>query len=269
MFRTACQHARNFTWPVVISRRTVGGECTSGIGTIVIVNDEGWFITAAHILQLLIDMTVEEANTRSLQTSIAAINNDSRLNNKERRRKLAQIGYLKSDAVDKWSVWWGNDAAKIAPDPNTLLLPVDIAIGRLASFGPVKINKFPKFRKSSKDFEQGASLCRIGFPFWDMKPVWNDTTNAFTLTQLMPLPLFANEGILSRMSQTFLVDQTGNPIPNAFPLKCIETSNAGILGQSGGPIFDINGTVWGIQTSTISYELDLNTEGKQYYNVGV
>jgi hypothetical protein len=269
MFRAACEHARNFTWPVVISRRTIGGECSSGIGTIVIINDEGWFITAAHIMQLLVDMTVQEANTRSLRDSIAAINNDSKLNNKERRRKLAQIGHLQSDAIDRWSVWWGMDDIKAAPDPSTMLLPVDIAIGRLASFGSVTINTFPRFRKPQKEFEQGASLCRIGFPFWDMKPVWNDVNNAFNLTQIMPLPLFANEGILARMSQTILVDETGKPLPNLYPFKCIETSNAGILGQSGGPIFDQKGVIWGIQTSTVSYELDLKTEGKQYYNVGV
>ena len=270
MFRAACERARNFTWPVVISRRTIGGECTSGIGTIVILNDEGWFITAAHIMQLLVDMTAQEANTRSMQARIAAVENDLTLNHKERRRKLAQIGYLKSDSVDKWSTWWGQDGITLSADPGRMLLPVDIAVGRLASFGTAQIKEFPKFKKSLTDFEQGASLCRLGFPFWDMKPVWNAANNAFNLTQFMPLPLFANEGVLARMSMTVLLDETtGKHVTTAYPLKNIETSNAGILGQSGGPIFDVNGTLWGIQTSTVSYELDLNTEGKQYYNVGV
>jgi hypothetical protein len=264
MFRAACQRARNFTWPLVISRRTVDGECTSGIGTMVILNEEGWFITAAHILQLMADMTAEEANTRNIQSTIDAINNDSGLSNKERRRKLAQIGPLKSDAAVRWSAWWGGDGIQPAPDPNKALLPVDIAIGRLSSFGQFKVSEFPKFKRNLTDFEQGASLCRLGFPFWDMKPVWDEAKNNFVLTQPTPLPLFANEGVLARMSQMVLFDQNGNPVSTAYPLKTIETSNAGILGQSGGPIFDQNGSVWGIQTSTVSYELDLKTEGKQY-----
>jgi hypothetical protein len=68
-----------------------------------------------------------------------------------------------------------------------------------------------------------------------------------------------------------MIDATGKPAPDAptFPLKSIETSNPGLLGQSGGPIFDQKGVIWGIQTSTVSYELDLNTAEKQYYNVGV
>jgi hypothetical protein len=271
MFQAACATVRYFTWPVIICRRTIDGECSAGIGTFVVVNKDGWIVTAAHILQLMLQMTLDERRTREFQAQSAAINADQSLNHKERRRKLAQLGHLSSEAADQWSVWWGQDGAQLEPDSDLGLAPVDISVGRLAGFNTSVIKEFPVFKKTAKEFEQGASLCRMGFPLWDVKPEWNDTTNNFNLTQNMPLPLFANEGVLSRMSHTFMVDPSGKPAPDApeFPMKSLETSNPGLLGQSGGPIFDRKGVVWGIQTSTVSYELDLNTEGKQYYNVGV
>jgi hypothetical protein len=61
-----------------------------------------------------------------------------------------------------------------------------------------------------------------------------------------------------------------------FPLLWIETSNPGLKGQSGGPIFDTDGTVWGIQSNTFPYPTgfdpeDPNAKGKklhQFLNAG-
>jgi len=267
VFQAACEIARNYTWPVIISRRTIDGTCSAGIGTFVIVNSDGWIVTAAHILQVMRDVAAEEIQTRQTQDQITSITNDATLNNKERRRRLAAIGHLASDAVDRWSVWWGLDGVNL--EFAVAIEPADIAIAKLSSLS-APIKQFPIFKKSAKEFEQGASLCRLGFPFWDVKPEWNDAAKTFNLTQNVPLPLFANEGVLARMSQIILIDPAGKPVPPPpFPLKTIETSNPGIVGQSGGPIFDRDGVIWGIQTSTVSYEIDLNTKEKQYYNVGV
>ena len=72
------------------------------------------------------------------------------------------------------------------------------------------------------------------------------------------------------MGEFLVVDPAGNPLPAPpFPLRMIETSSPGILGQSGGPIFDVKGTIWGIQSSTASYAFDLKTKEQQYYHVGI
>jgi hypothetical protein len=82
--------------------------------------------------------------------------------------------------------------------------------------------------------------------------------------------VFVNEGILSRMQHMIMIDPAGKLLPPPpFPLSMIETSSAGILGQSGGPIFDKNGTIWGIQSSINAYQLDLKIPVQQYYHVGV
>jgi hypothetical protein len=53
MFSKAVSKVKNFISPVVISYRCYNGTVNSGGGTIVIVNKEGWFISAAHIFRLI------------------------------------------------------------------------------------------------------------------------------------------------------------------------------------------------------------------------
>ena len=48
-----------------------------------------------------------------------------------------------------------------------------------------------------------------------------------------------------------------------MPVRFIETSSPGLRGQSGGPLFDVNGTVWGIQSSTMHYPLGFSPEVNQ------
>ena len=53
MFTEAIARAGKFTIPVVISSRTVAGKCRCEIGAGVVVNPEGWVLTAAHVLALI------------------------------------------------------------------------------------------------------------------------------------------------------------------------------------------------------------------------
>jgi hypothetical protein len=270
VFKKAWMLARGFTRPIVISRKRVDGECEAGLGTYILLNADGWFVTANHIMQLIQNLTAEESQTRQFQAAIAAIEADQNLNRKDRRRKLAQLGHLKSDAVDRWSPWWGLDGVGLVPGTPVYAVPTaDIAVSRLTSLDTSLVPNYPIFKKVSSDDDGGTSLCRLGFPLWDLKPQWDEAAGGFSIVENMPPPVFANEGILARQFEQRITDPAGNIISPPFRLRGFETSNPGLLGQSGGPIFDQNGIVWGVQTATISYQLDLNTPDNQYYNVGV
>jgi hypothetical protein len=84
--------------------------------------------------------------------------------------------------------------------------------------------------------------------------------------------------MITRNLQILTVDPSGNPNePLPFPIKYIETSSPGLKGQSGGPMFDINGVVWAIQAKTIHLPLGFDAEvpGRkghtehQFLNVGL
>jgi S1-C subfamily serine protease len=70
-----------------------------------------------------------------------------------------------------------------------------------------------------------------------------------------PLSMFPNEGIHTRVM--IAVDQ------NNRQTKFLETSSAGLRGQSGGPIFDSAGRVWAIQSKTLSIPLGFAPTVKQ------
>ncbi len=124
--------------------------------------------------------------------------------------------------------------------------------------------------------QPGRSLCRLGFPFHSVQPVFHPERNAFELPPgSIPLPLFPNDGILTRIVEVEVAPPLDPPPP--FKFQFIETSSPGLLGQSGGPIFDQNGTVWGIQSRTVHHPLGFSPPvpgGKpsekehQFMNVG-
>lgn len=89
MFREANAIAHNFTWPVVISRRAVSGKCSAGIGSMIVLNKEGWALTAGHIIQMCAEIEANKNQLDQLEAQIAAINADGSLSNKERRKRLA------------------------------------------------------------------------------------------------------------------------------------------------------------------------------------
>jgi hypothetical protein len=69
MFKDAVRLATAFTRPLVISRKTVSGACGAAIGTFVVVNSEGWIVTAGHNLRQLHQLQDECQITKSRPAS--------------------------------------------------------------------------------------------------------------------------------------------------------------------------------------------------------
>ena len=100
MFRNALKTAMGFTLPIVTSIKTYGGKCGSGVGTCVVVNDEGWIVTAAHVLKSIREISDREEITRAKER---ALSNASRAD-----RRAKKLGPTPDD-IDKWSTWFGSD----------------------------------------------------------------------------------------------------------------------------------------------------------------
>jgi hypothetical protein len=170
MFRKALQIAAQYTWPLVISRKTVGGACSTNIGTLVVINQDGWIVTAGHILSQWHKLSEQVAATNAAQAQHAVIKADSGLTNKERARRLKSIPIGKDDN-DACSASWGRDNVQLMDFrylPATL--PgwgeiIDIGFGRLDPFDPTWVTTYPVFKSPKNNFEPGTSLCKLGFPF--------------------------------------------------------------------------------------------------------
>lgn len=253
MFADANFKARQYTRPVVTSVALANGKVVSSIGAFVVLNDEGWILTAWHIISAFGDLTARQQKHTDFIRARQAIEDDASLNAHLKSKALKKLR-LDSDAVQAFSYWWGGDGATIT-DVHAIT-EVDLAVGRLEPFDPDSVRVYPRIKDPGKPMLPGTSLCKLGFPFHSIEPIFDPVLGAFSLpVGSVPPPFFPIDGILTRN-----VEEGRHP--QGYRLAYIETSSPGLRGQSGGPTFDTQGTIWGIQSKTAFYPLGFSPEVK-------
>jgi hypothetical protein len=269
MFAKAYALASAFTKPVIISVRLYDGTVECNGGAFVIINDEGWIVTAAHLLQSFVVIQQHQKELSAFKARLEAVEKDSALTEKQKRKKLRQL-----QANPRWitnhSFWWGKDGVRI--DSLKVFPEADIAIGQLKPFDKTMDSTYPVFKDPSKGMNPGTSLCKLGYPFHKLEASFEETKNEFKLApSVLPLARFPIEGIYTR---NMVIGRTKD---GKHEIKFLETSSPGLRGQSGGPIFDTKGTVWAIQSRTghfpLGFSPKVNKNGKeveenQFLNVG-
>jgi len=243
MFARAVQVAQGFTRPLIVSTRLADGTVTSGCAAFVVVNAEGWMVTAGHVMAELV--AFQQA------TAVPPPKADP--------QRISNVSY-----------WWGKDGVTVTEltvDPLA-----DLAVGRLEPFDRGEARTYPTFGNSARPLLPGTALCRLGFPFHAIAATFVEATGQFQLAEgTLPLPLFPLDGIHTRLYN--VVDPASHR-----QASFIEVSPPGLRGQSGGPVFDPDGVVWGIQSRTVHLPLGFNpkltvgereVEEHQFLNVGL
>jgi hypothetical protein len=139
MFVTAVERASKFTGPIVISSRTVGGKVTSGCGSFVIVNDEGWILTAAHIFNADRVLTEQQkAHTEYLEKR-KEIEERTDLNINKKRKLISRLNFS-DDWLSNVSFWWGQDGLSCKQVHMNLL--ADVAITKLRTLKQPRMRRF-------------------------------------------------------------------------------------------------------------------------------
>ena len=249
MFSKAVPVAAGFTRPMVISSRTTQGACSSTIGAYVVVNREGWILTAGHLLDIVRRHQESARRYQGYRGNVVEFHRDTAADKRFRKRGVRTFHPPAASSVRNHSVWWGVDGARLV---EARLVPAaDLALGRLEPFDPASIARFPVFKNPSRGYGPGRSLCKLGFPLHHIEPVYDEKTNTFTLpTGSVPLPMFPLEGMFTRVVNT-RAPGSGEGDPSPF----IETSTPSLLGQMGGPVFDSEAVLWGIQSHTMHHPL--------------
>ena len=233
MFEKSCKSLLSKVKPIVIAWRVQRGKVGCGIGAGMFINQEGWFVTAGHIL----DQIVKLYEAKTLAQSKSKLRGN--------------------DVTDCLFMF---DARSGEGFTAHVMRQIDIGIGKLDGVVPPRDHEFPKFRV--QDVEQGELLCRAGYPFLeDYRPKWTAEAG-FQFSDLFPVPMFVNEALVSRFLNVQTQDKDNVGI-------WIETSSPGLKGQSGGPLADANGHICGIQVNTGHYPLGYEGQGRnQVLNVG-
>ena len=257
MFSKAYRIAAPFTRPLVTSTRLHNGDVRTETATFTVVNDEGWVITAGHVF----DSFVKFQSDQNKMKEIEEIN--SKRSNRNSVIKIAP------DSITNHSFWWGWDGVIM----RSLYVnrQTDIAAVKLEGLDG-KVSGFPVFADEDRVCP-GTSLCRMGYAFSNIKTIFNEESKNFGIPAINHSELlFPNDCMHVRT-----VDR-GRSKDGNHPMVYIETSTPGLMGQSGGPIFDVEGRVHAMQVNTAHYDTGFHPkaeyEGKslvenQFMNIGV
>jgi len=241
VFARAFRQAVRFTRPVVILRRRFDGTTEGGCGACVVINDEGWVVTANHLFSSYDDSIRHAGEISDHYRRIAEIQRDARLSPDARRKKIFRLP-VNPAWITHHSFWWGGDDVRIR---DVARLPeADLAVGRLDPFSPGPPDDYPAF-KNPASLAVGTSLCKLGYPFQEITATFRADENSFELPPAaLSLAHFPIEGMYTRTLSA------GRSRDGKYDVKFVETSSPGIMGQSGGPVFDAAGTVWAVQSRT-------------------
>ena len=253
MFSSSIELASRFTRPIHTITRSYGAnDVTPGSGTLFMVNEEGWALTCRHVVEVLLNAE--------------RINQHYRLFREELMQKWNEPGFdaHKKLMEQKYHLQPGSLTAMLNMFVNCVdrmdgfecrVHPVhDLALIRFNGFGKLYCDQFPVFPADDNLLKPGMFLCRLGFPFPEFSNYrFNPQSDQIEWTQQgqQQSPMFPIEGMITR----FLSDANG--------LYGIEMSTPGLRGQSGGPLFDENGVVMGMQYATKHLHLGFDIENKE------
>ena len=124
----------------------------------------------------------------------------------------------------------------------------DVAFFKVPLEDLVPVASYPVFRMANLD-DVGTSLCKLGFPFHPVNAVFNRNKNLFEFPpKLFPIAHFPSEGMLTRLVH--------KQVSKDRQVSFLEMSTPGLIGQSGGPVFNTQGEVYGMQSFTVSTPLN-------------
>jgi hypothetical protein len=161
MFSIANEIARQYTKPVITFARTINNEVLCSSGSFVLLNEEGWIITAAHLWEYFVKFARDQPAIQNYNEEIDKIQKNTYLGTIDKKKKINKV---KKDLT--WftniSFWWNIDNTKLVDA--VFLEEADLAIGRLEPFDPDP-NVYYPFIKNPKNIKPGTSLCKLGFIF--------------------------------------------------------------------------------------------------------
>lgn len=220
-----------YTRPLAISTRHYDGSLETEVCSMIIINEEGWAITAGHAFDAHLKFKNDTKKIEEIKEINAA-------HHSENGSPSSEIKIDKS-LLTHHSFWFGMDGARFTE--GYVNRQLDIAVGKLEPFDSSMITEYPVFADPDH-MRIGTSICTAGYPFINIKPEFNEQMNAFRIPKIPSESLFYPiNGIFTH------VERKGKSIDGSYERNYIETSATAIKGLSGGPIFDKNSRIFGMQ----------------------
>lgn len=240
MYKKSIKENSKFLVPFVEGIKYYGSnEIEHALGTMIILNDEGYILTCKHIALEFINNDNLASHYNTLIEELKNCKNEDEIKSLEKKYNLSKDTPVLTNINIPFDI---KDNIDIEIKMHDYL---DIAVLKFKNLS-IKCDKYPIF---SKEFPlQGQSVCKLGFAFpeYSYFEYSNELNNIVMKKEIVSsFPLFPLDGIVTRG----IVDEKGNA-------SMFETSTPGLRGQSGGPVFSPDGIIYGIQSLT--RHLDLN-----------
>jgi len=250
MFENAVEYVSRFTRPVHSIMRPYGStKVLKGAATLFFVNDDGVAVTCKHVAEQLIKANQLNQKYQLFTQARFRLKADDHFNDNLKELEQ-QYGYTQ-DTIIQFRSNFVSCFDRITGFETHLHPQYDLAIITFKGFKQKYYQNAAVFIDSNTAIKQGKSLCRLGFPFPEFsnfKYNYQADDIEWTREGNPNSPSFPIDGIVTR-----LISLQGR-------IAGIEMSTPGLRGQSGGPLFDKNGIIYGMQSSTRHLHLGFDLE---------
>ncbi|HEX6335212.1 MAG TPA: serine protease [Flavisolibacter sp.] len=252
MFEKAIEEIIRYTTPVCTISRDYG-ELTvcPGAATLFFVNEEGCAVTCRHVAELLLNrdnMNRRYVAFKEERDQLGKKNYNQRIRDLENR-----YGYRENVTIQLKEIFVRATREPQLTYTSALHPQYDLAIIRINDFKNPAYESFARFAKDSGSVKPGKMLCRLGYPFPEFSNFrYNRESDDIEWTDLnVSTPYFPIDGMVTRQ------------LHDGQRIFGIELSTPGLRGQSGGPLFDEHGTVYGMQFSTKHLHLGFDMRNQE------
>jgi hypothetical protein len=259
MFKTAIEKVGGFTKALHFISNIYGEkEILPGAATLFFVNEDAVAVTCKHVSSL-IRQSVEISNRY-----LAFLEEKKQLTksgnyNRKMKELKEKYGYDKPDNACQFLYQLVDCVDKIATIDVVEHPDADLAILKLKGFTTKLYNGYAVLAKDSNELQPGLFLCRLGYPFPEFSNfIYNEADEKISWSsQPTRVVRFPIEGMVTR----HLASPEGK-------ISGVELSTPGLRGQSGGPLFDQQGLIYGMQSMTNHLHLGFDMKNQEMVSGG-
>jgi hypothetical protein len=254
MFVNSIEEISKFTRPIhTITRNYKDTVVSPGAATLFFVNEDGCAITCKHVVDLIGNRQAINDHYNKFKSEKALIGK----NKHNQRIKTLETTYnFKEGTIIQLKELFVGVTSEPTFKYRWINHPkYDLSILICEDFKNPLYQSHARFLKDSSTLRQGKFLCRLGFPFPEFTNFQYNATSddiEWTTTGIQETPRFPIEGMLTRH------------LINEGEMFGIELSTPGLRGQSGGPLFNQDGLICGMQSSTNHLHLGFDMKNFEY-----